>query len=115
MFSDSLFARVMDGAVFFVEAASGTFCLVRVSAICFWFDLEDGFSMCLCPYLEKTLITRLFPNTDEINPHQSLLRLVDIGFAPKLHNTPLSNATALRNQRRSDCREARSDSKVEHD
>ena len=105
----------MDGAVFFVEAASGTFCLVRVFAICFLFDLEDGFSMCLCPYLEKTLITRLFPNTDEINPHQSLLRLVDIGFAPKLHNTPLSNATALRNQRRSDCREARSDSKVEHD
>ena len=47
----------MDGAVFFVEAASGTFCLVWVSAICFWFDLEDGFSMCLCPYLEKTLIT----------------------------------------------------------
>ena len=27
------FARVMDGAVFFVEAASGTFCLV----LAFWF------------------------------------------------------------------------------
>ena len=64
---------------------------------------------------KKTLITRLFPNTDETNPHQSLLRMVDIGFDPKLHNTSLSNATALRNQRRSDCREARSDSKVEHD
>ena len=36
----------MDGAVFFAEAASGTFFgLVRVSAICFLFDLEDGFSM----------------------------------------------------------------------
>ena len=116
VFSDSLFARVMDGAVFFCGGCIRYFFgLVRVSAICFWFDLEDGFSMCLCPYLEKTLITRLFPNTDEINPHQSLLMLVDIGFAPKLHNTPLSNATALRNQRRSDCREARSDSKVEHD
>ena len=41
-----LFARVMDGAVFFAESASGTFfCLVRVFAICYWFDLEDGFSM----------------------------------------------------------------------
>ena len=30
VFSDSLFARVMDGAVFFVEAASGTF---------FWFGV----------------------------------------------------------------------------
>ena len=49
VFSDSLFARVMDGAVFFVEAASGTFLfgedrffmmffVVWVSAICFWFD-----------------------------------------------------------------------------
>ena len=45
VFSDSLFARVMDGAVFFAEAASGTFCLVWVSAICFLFDLEDGVSM----------------------------------------------------------------------
>ena len=29
------------------------FGLVRVSAICFWFDLEDGVSMYLCPYLVK--------------------------------------------------------------
>ena len=43
----------MDGAVFFAEAASGTFCLVWVSAICFLFDLEDGVSMYLCPYLVK--------------------------------------------------------------
>ena len=75
----------------------------------------DGAAAWLWIHGTKTLITRLFPNTDETNPHQSLLRMVDIGFAPKLHNTSLSNATALRNQRRSDCREARSDSKVEHD
>ena len=55
---------------FFAEAASGTFLvwcwlfglcrclffvvLVWVSAICFLSYLEDGFSMCLCPYLERT-------------------------------------------------------------
>ena len=48
VFPDSLFARVMDMcSVFLRRLHQVLFCLVRVSAICFWFDLEDGFSMCL--------------------------------------------------------------------
>ena len=70
VFSDSLFARVMDGAVFFCGGFIRYFfvrcwlfglcrclffvVLVWVSAICFLSYLEDGFSMCLCPYLERT-------------------------------------------------------------
>ena len=42
VFSDSLFARVMDGAVFFAEAASGTFCLVWTG----FYDVFCGVGVC---------------------------------------------------------------------